>query len=772
MIDDTKNEFAVIPLSQFVMYPEVTVPFSVSEEDSLKALRAAEGRQNKVLMLTENDNAIPFPLYRVGVVAQLESVTRGKSTTQVVAQGLYRFRVESFEKRDGVLYARGFRMLENADLDEGTEKALFATAKDLAESVIKLLPTQLGGLRKQLNKVDHLSTLTHMTLANLDLPVEQKQHWLELDSPKEKALKALEHMKRFRDQLEVQQELAEKFSSKMKNTEREAVLREQLRAIKEALGEKEEGGKESYAKKIEKAGMPPEVLKVAQEEASRLESLGQQSPEGQVIRNYLDWLTAMPWQAEAVSEIDLDEAKRILDRDHHGMPKVKKRLMEHLALMKLARQNKGPDVAAPILLLVGPPGVGKTSLGESVAAALGRKFVRISLGGVSDEAEIRGHRRTYVGAMPGRFVQALKRAGSNQPVVLLDEIDKLGLGFRGDPYSALLEVLDPEQNKNFVDHYLDVPFDLSKVIFIATANTLDTIPAPLRDRTEVIELSGYTLKEKIEIAEHHLVPRQLAKLGITEAKFSVPEKEMGFLISHYTREAGVRDLSRKLESLLRGSAEAILKSDKYVINEAEIRTILGHPRFEDDVKQTDTVPGVVTGLAWTPFGGDILFIEASSSPGSGKLILTGQLGDVMKESAQIAQSLVKARLPGAKADAADAKDVHVHVPSGAVPKDGPSAGVTMTVALASLMTGKKVPTDLAMTGEITLRGAVLPVGGIKEKVLAAHRSGLTRVIIPQKNEHDLEEVPEEVRKQMTFKFAKDIGDVFNEVFPDQARPVA
>ncbi len=766
IIDETKNEFAVIPLTQFVMFPEVTIPFSVNDDDSLKALRAGEARLGKILMLTENDSAIPFPLYRVGVVAQIESVIKGKSASQIVAQGLYRFRVESFEKRNGVLYAKGVRIADDQELEEGTEKALFNTAKNLADSILNLLPGNGGTLRKQLNAVSELSTLLNLTLANLDLPIEKKQFWLEITAPKDKALKALEHMKQFKDQLEVQHELAEKFNTKIRSGEREVVLREQLRAIKEALGEKEEGGKDSYAKKIAASGMPSEVRTVAEEEASRLETLGPQSPEGQVIRNYLDWLTAMPWKAETAKEIDLDEARKILDRDHHGMPKVKKRLLEHLALMKLARQNKGPDVAAPILLLVGPPGVGKTSLGESVAAALGRKFIRISLGGVSDEAEIRGHRRTYVGAMPGRLIQALKRAGSSAPVILLDEIDKLGMGFRGDPYSAMLEVLDPEQNKSFVDHYLDVPFDLSKVIFIATANTLDTIPAPLRDRTEIIELNGYTLNEKIEIAEHHLVPRLLAKLGIVEAKFVVPEKEMSYLISHYTREAGVRDLSRRLESLLRGSAELILQAEKYVITEGEIRKILGHPRFEDDERQHETVPGVVTGLAWTPFGGDILYIEASSSPGSGKLILTGQLGDVMKESAQIAQSLVKARMPGTKEENADQKDVHVHVPSGAVPKDGPSAGVTMTVALASLLMGKKVPTNLAMTGEITLRGAVLPVGGIKEKVLAAHRSGVTRVIMPLRNEHDLEEVPEEVRKQMTFKFARDITDVFNEVFPN------
>ncbi len=759
--------FPIIPVTRFVLFPGVGVPFSVSSEDAQKSLRAAQDGDRHVLFLTENDRVGPFPFYRVGVVAKLDSVAKGKGGSfNITAKGLYRFRAQQFEKKEGVLYGVGEEVVDTAFLDDSTEKALFETAKKLGNEILALPPGNSTTLKKMVDEVPSLAMLNHLTLSNLDLPVEEKQAWLEMTSAKERALKCLELMKRFRDQLTVQRELADKFSRRMQSSEREAVLREQLKAIKEALGEnKGRGAKDdSYAAKIEAAELPEEVKKVAEEEASRLESLGQQSPEGQVIRNYLDWITAMPWKTEVAKEIDLEEARRILDKDHHGMAKVKKRLLEHLALMKLARQNKGPDVAAPILLLVGPPGVGKTSLGESVAEALGRKFVRISLGGVSDEAEIRGHRRTYVGAMPGRFVQALKRASSNQPVMLLDEIDKLGLGFRGDPYSAMLEVLDPEQNKTFTDHYLDVPFDLSKVLFIATANSLESIPAPLMDRVEIIELSGYTMREKVEIAKRHLVPRLLKKLGLTSARFGLSDQGLEFLISHYTREAGVRDLGRRLESLLRGSAEKMLAETDYVVEEKEIRQMLGHPRFRDEDRHPEAIAGVVTGLAWTPFGGDVLHIEASKMPGSGRLILTGQLGDVMKESAQIAQTLVRATLITDNAEGDAKTDVHVHVPSGAVPKDGPSAGVTMTVALASLMTGKKVPTDLAMTGEITLRGLVLPVGGIKEKVLAAHRSGVTRVIIPEKNEQDLEEIPEEVRKQMTFSLAKNISDVFKVAF--------
>ncbi len=758
--------FPIIPVSRFVLFPGVGVPFSVSSDDAQKSLRAAQDGDRHVLFLTENEKVGPFPYYRVGVVAKLESVAKGKNGSfNITAKGLYRFRADQFEKNNGVLCAKGQELVDTSFLDESTEKALFATAKSLGREILEMLPGNANTLKKMVEEVPNLTMLNHLTLSNLDLPVEEKQAWLEMTSQKERALKCLELMKRFRDQLTVQRELADKFSRRMQSSEREAVLREQLKAIKEALGEKNQEKDGSYSAKISEAGMPEAVRKVAEEEASRLENLGNQSPEGQVIRNYLDWLTVMPWKTENAQEIDLEEARRTLDKDHHGMTKVKKRLLEHLAMMKLARQNKGPDVAAPILLLVGPPGVGKTSLGESVAAALGRKFVRISLGGVSDEAEIRGHRRTYVGAMPGRFVQAMKRAGSNQPVMLLDEVDKLGLGFRGDPYSALLEVLDPEQNKTFTDHYLDVPFDLSHTLFIATANSLESIPAPLMDRMEVIELSGYTMLEKVEIAKRHLVPRLLAKLGLLTGRFGLSDKGLEYLISHYTREAGVRDLGRRLESLLRGSAERLLAATEYVVDEKEIREILGHPRFRDEDRHEDAVPGVVTGLAWTPFGGDVLHIEASKMPGNGRLILTGQLGDVMKESAQIAQTLVRATLITNNADNDAKTDVHVHVPSGAVPKDGPSAGVTMTVALASLMTGKKVPTDLAMTGEITLRGLVLPVGGIKEKVLAAHRSGVTRVIIPEKNEQDLEEIPEEVRKQMTFSLAKDIGDVFKVALP-------
>ncbi|MBX9769100.1 MAG: endopeptidase La, partial [Bdellovibrionales bacterium] len=497
-------------------------------------------------------------------------------------------------------------------------------------------------------------------------------------------------------------------------------------------------------------------------ELKRLESMGPQNPESHMIRNYLDWLCSLPWAISAPETIDLEQARQTLEADHYGLEKIKKRILQHLAVMKLRKGGKGS-----ILLLVGPPGVGKTSLGQSIAKALGRKFVRASLGGVRDESEIRGHRRTYIGSLPGRILQSLKRVKENNPVFLLDEIDKLARGFQGDPASALLEVLDPEQNSTFVDHYLDVPFDLSKVFFIATANSLDTIPGPLMDRLEVIDLNGYTTNEKLHIARNHLLSKQLAEHGMEPGQIVIPDDVLLKMINHYTREAGVRELQRVIGNICRASAEKVLNLasapgtiSPVILTAADLEEILGPEKFTHEVVEKIAPPGVVTGLAWTPHGGEILFIESTMMPGTGKLILTGQLGDVMKESAQIASSLVRAKLavtvPGMNFEK---HDLHVHVPSGAIPKDGPSAGIALLTSLASLMTGRSVSPKLAMTGEITLRGAVMPVGGIKEKILAAHRAGIERVILSRKNEKDLRDVPAEVRSQMRFDFVDSASEV-------------
>ncbi len=541
-----------------------------------------------------------------------------------------------------------------------------------------------------------------------------------------------------------------------------------MRAIKEELGEgdpaDESGEKKSLKDRIKDARLPKDIEKVALEQVNRYENMGQQNAESHVIRNYLELILALPWNEESKDELDLDRAQKILDEEHFGLEKIKKHIVQHLAVMKLSPNKKGS-----ILLFVGPPGVGKTSLGQSIAKALGRKFVRAALGGVRDDSDIRGHRRTYVGAMPGRILEGIKRAKEKNPVFMLDEIDKLGRGYGGDPAAALLEVLDPEQNFTFTDQYLDLPFDLSKVFFIATANTLDTIPAPLLDRMEIVQLSGYTTEEKFHIAKNHLIPKQLKEHGLTEAKVVIPDNILNGVIGEYTREAGVRDLQRKIAKLLRSVTEKIVKhvdeDKKIVMDEAMVEDVLGVEKHSYELAQSSAIPGVVTGLAWTPVGGDILFIESAMMPGSGKIQLTGKLGEVMTESAHIGLSLVRSKLsklvPGFDFSKTD---FHIHVPSGSIPKDGPSAGITIFTALCSLVLGKVVDPKLAMTGEITLRGAVMPVGGIKEKLIAAHRAGIKRVILSKRNEKDLREVPAIVKKEMEFIFIENINELTQAVF--------
>lgn len=762
----------VLALRNLVLFPGTTVPIRVGRAQSIAAIRALRNEKSDsdksasqqliaVLQIPQEqkEHISPDELHSMGVLVQIERI-RGneKDGFQLVVRGLERVRVRQAFESGGALRAIAEPVTEPSDVDAATEKTLLDSVKGVAKQILEFFPAGQDQMVTLVDGITDLDFMVNIVAANIDMTIEQKQDLLTETSVRSRAMKLLDLMGQRRDELKVQTEIRDKMTSKLGKNQREAILREQMKAIQEELGDDSDGParSEDYRKKIDDSGMPENVRKVALDELRRLESLGQQSPETHVIRNYLDLLVAMPWKTETEEAIDLKKARETLDADHYGLDKIKKRIVEHLATMKLKEGGRGL-----ILMFSGPPGVGKTSLGQSIAKALGRKFVRVSLGGVRDDSEIRGHRRTYVGAMPGRIIQGLKRAGSKNPVFLLDEIDKLGRGYQGDPAAALLEVLDPEQNATFTDHYMDVPYDLSKVLFIATANSLESIPGPLLDRMEVIELSGYTTAEKHHIAKNHLLPKQLDEHGIKPDQLAVTDEALHQMISHYTREAGVRDLQRKLAAVCRTSTTKIVEgAEKVDVGLNEIEEALGPVRFDHEVTEKQTPPGVVTGLAWTPVGGEILFIESALMPGAGKLTLTGQLGDVMKESAQIALSLIRSRLPQVSASLAfDKKDLHIHVPSGAIPKDGPSAGIALLTSIASLFTGRPVDSKTAMTGEVTLRGAVTPVGGIKEKVMAAHRAGVTRVILARKNEKDLRDVPEEVKAKMKFHLVDDVAEV-------------
>jgi len=758
-----KNWLPVLPVRNLVIFPGTAVPVRVGRPMSVEAIKEAASTGKYLYVVTTKDleddkEASPAQLHHVGVLAKIEKM-RGsdKDGYQLLVRGDERVRLTEFRVEQGCIRAQGEAWADKNDLDPKVSSALMLSLKQLAKEILGLLPADTRQLEELVNGLEDLSFLSYLCAANLEIPIEKKQQLLEIDSLKDRVLSLLDQMQVQKDSLQVQSEIRDRLSHKMGKVQREAILRQHLNAIKEELGEGEDvSTQDSYRKRIEEAGMPAEVKKTALEELKRFETIGAQSPESHVIRNYLDLLCVLPWSKSAEDKIDLDTARKVLDEDHYGLDKIKKRILQHLAVMKMKKEGRGP-----ILLFVGPPGVGKTSLGQSIARALGRKFVRGSLGGVRDDAEIRGHRRTYIGAMPGRIIQSIKRAGENNPVFLLDEIDKMSRSFQGDPASALLEVLDPEQNSNFLDHYLDVPFDLSKVVFIATANSLDTIPGPLLDRMEVIELSGYTTAEKLHIAKNHLIPKQLVEHGLNAEQMTISDEALLRVITHYTREAGVRDLQRHIAAVCRAATEKFVSSGKPVrVERADLEEMLGPERFIHEVAEGLSNPGVVTGLAWTPQGGEILFIESTLMPGTGRLTITGQLGDVMKESSQIALSLVRSQLPHLTPGLEyEKKDLHIHVPSGAIPKDGPSAGIAMLTTLASLFSGKSVDPKLAMTGEITLRGAVMPVGGIREKVMAAHRAGIERLILPKRNERDLKDVPEEVRAALKIDFVETASEV-------------
>ncbi|MBI3557283.1 MAG: endopeptidase La [Deltaproteobacteria bacterium] len=763
MANATNSYYPVLPIKNSVIYPGTVLPLRIGRPRSMAAVQRADGAEQWLVTVAQSkidDNREPVAadLYLVGTLCKIERL-RGSSEDgyQAVVRGVSRFAITSLREDGGYLEAKGEVLADKDDLDAKTAQVLLGSVKTLAGEMLKLLPADTERLSEMLESVDDLGYLSHLCAANIEVGLPLKQELLELVSLKGRVLRLLELMQTSKDSLLVQSEIRDKLSHKLGKVQRESILREQLRTIREELGEGNgPSGDDDYRKRIEDADMPEAVKKTALEELKRLETVGNSSPEAHVIRNYLDLLVGLPWGKSSGSEIDLEKAREILDHDHYGLPKIKKRIVQHLGVMKL-KKNAGGS----ILLLVGPPGVGKTSLGQSIARALGRKFVRGSLGGVRDDAEIRGHRRTYIGAMPGRIIQGIKRAGENNPVFILDEIDKMANSYHSDPAAALLEVLDPEQNSGFLDHYLDVPFDLSKVFFIATANTLESIPGPLLDRMEVIDVSGYTTAEKLHIAKNHLIPKQLEAHGLTANQLVLGDEALMRIITHYTREAGVRELQRHIATVCRASSELVLNASQLPIRIelAGLEEILGNERYAHEVAERVSPPGVVTGLAWTPQGGEILFIEASLMPGSGKLTLTGQLGDVMKESAQIALSVVRSKMPAiVPGFEYDKRDLHIHVPAGAIPKDGPSAGITMLTTIASLFSGRSVDPKLAMTGEVTLRGAVMPVGGIKEKVMAAHRAGIERIIMSKRNQKDLKDVPDEVRSQLKFDFVENVTE--------------
>lgn len=740
------------------------MPLRVGREKSVSALQKALRDHHWIVLVTQKNPQQniekPEDLYSIGTLCKVESFKMDDDGSyNIFVKAYQRVRVLKMREQESFFEALTEGVDDVVSVDKKTQEALLGSIKQISSEVLDLLPGQMQRIKDWIAEIDSLALLTNVCAANADFSLSEKQQLLEIPDLKERALKLLDLLQELKERLKIQIGIRQKLNETFQQNQKENILREQMKVIREELGEDDADNViVKFKEKIAEANMPEEALELANNQLKRLESINSSSPEYQMIRTHLELMTALPWsKSSEQKEVDLDEAERILDEDHFGLDKIKKRILQHLAVMKLRKTHQGS-----ILLFVGPPGVGKTSLGKSIARALGKKYVRVSVGGVRDDAEIRGHRRTYIGALPGRIVSALKKAGENDPVFILDEIDKLSRGFGGDPASALLEVLDPEQNNSFHDHYLDTGFDLSKVFFIATANSLDTIPLPLLDRMEVIDLSGYTLEEKKQIAKKYLWPKQLKEHGIEDNGLTLTDEALSKLLTHYTREAGVRELQRKIASICKFMSLRIVKAhgNTQTVDVKDLEEIFGAERFSADMIESVLPAGVVTGLAWTPVGGDILFIESAQMPGSGQLLLTGQLGEVMQESTKIALSLLKSRLPliDPMLDFSK-KDIHVHVPAGAIPKDGPSAGVTMLSSMASLLLKKPVNPKMAMTGEISLRGSVLPVGGIKEKVIAAHRAGVREIILCRKNEKDLRDVPDEIKKDLKFHFVTHIDEV-------------
>jgi ATP-dependent Lon protease len=754
----------IIPVRNTVLFPGIVGPITVARTRSIAAAQQAvrEQRQVGILLQREAEMADPTPndMHRFGTVANIvRYITAPDGGHHLVCQGDQRFQVTEFLSGWPFFVARVVRIPEPATRTPEIEARFLNLQRQTLEA-LELLPQAPQELIAAVQSVESPSALADLAAAYMDVKPSDKQEILETVDISARIDKVSRILAQRLEVLRLSAEIGKQTKASLDERQREALLREQMAAIQKQLGEGEEGKAAEMAEldaAIAKASMPKEVEDAARKELRRLQRMPEAAAEYGMVRTYLDWLIELPWALPEESPIDIKDARRILDEDHYGLDKIKRRIVEYLAVRKLAPQGK-----APILCFVGPPGVGKTSLGQSIARAMNRKFVRVSLGGVHDEAEIRGHRRTYIGALPGNIIQAIRKAGTRNCVMMLDEIDKLGAGIQGDPGAALLEVLDPEQNNTFRDNYLGVPYDLSRVVFITTANMLDTVPGPLRDRMEIISLAGYTADEKLEIARRYLVKRQMEANGIQPGQVEIDDEALRSIIAHYTREAGVRNLEREIGKALRHAAVRIAEGESGPIRvtAGDLTAILGAPLFENEVAMRTSVPGVATGLAWTPVGGDILFIEATRTPGNGRLILTGQLGDVMKESAQAALSIVKNQAVKLGIDPAlfEKSDIHIHVPAGATPKDGPSAGVAMFMALVSLMTERTIRSDTAMTGEISLRGLVLPVGGIKEKVVAAARAGLTRVMLPARNRRDFDDIPAQAREQLEFVWLERIED--------------
>ncbi len=761
-------ELLILPVRDVVVFPGVVLPIAVNRPRSTAAAQEAVRTRSRIGFLLQKNTSVEDPgpddLYRVGTVASVvRFVTAADGVHHLICQGEQRFEVREFLSSDPVLKARVTLLSDSEEVSREVEaRALYL--RDRAIEALQLLPQTPVELVSTIQAVKAPGQLADLVISVTDADSTDKQAILEtldLGARLDRVIGALS--KRI-EVLKLSREIGEKTREALNERQKQAVLREQLRQIRRELGEEESEGASLEVKElteaIERAGMPDEAKEQALRELHRLERMPEGGGEHSMVRTYLDWLVALPWSKLDPESLDIESARRVLDADHFGLEKVKRRILEFLAVRKLNPQGR-----SPILCFVGPPGVGKTSLGQSIARALGLKFVRVSLGGVHDEAEIRGHRRTYLGALPGNIIQALRRAGTRNPVLMLDEVDKLSASIQGDPYSALLEVLDPEQNSTFRDNYIGLPFDLSQVLFICTANVLDGIPAPLRDRMELIELTGYTEEEKLEIARRYLAPRQLAANGLASSEVRLSDEVLRRIIADYTRESGVRSLERQIGAVLRSIAVGVASGHEGSAEIApdDVLRILGAPRYHGEIAMRTSVPGVATGLAWTPVGGDILFIESSRVPGSGRLILTGQLGDVMKESAQAAVTLVKGQAErlGVDPSGFDKIDLHIHVPAGAIPKDGPSAGVAIFTSLASLLSGRTVRSDVAMTGEISLRGLVLPVGGIKEKTVAAARAGIRTVILPARNRRDYDDIPESTRQRLQFVWAERIDDVLS-----------
>ncbi|RDU36282.1 endopeptidase La [Neobacillus piezotolerans] len=774
MAETNEKDVPLLPLRGLLVYPTMVLHLDVGREKSVQALEKAMVDDHLIFLTTQKDISIDEPseedLYTIGTLTRVKQMLKlPNGTIRVLVEGLNRAKIVSFEDLDDY-FSVTVELFEDKETKDVEDQALMRTMLDYFEQYIKMSKKISAETYSSVADIEEPGRMADIISSHLPLKLKDKQEILETIDVKERMSKVVDIIHNEKEVLNLEKKIGQRVKRSMERTQKEYYLREQMKAIQKELGEKEgkTGEIAELTEKIELAGMPENVKATAFRELDRYEKVPSSSAESAVIRNYIDWLVALPWTKRTDDDLDIDRAEKILNEDHYGLEKVKERVLEYLAVQKLTNSLKGP-----ILCLAGPPGVGKTSLARSIARSLNRNFIRVSLGGVRDESEIRGHRRTYVGAMPGRIIQGMKKAGTINPVFLLDEIDKMSSDFRGDPSAAMLEVLDPEQNYNFSDHYIEEPYDLSKVMFIATANNLATIPGPLRDRMEIITIAGYTEIEKVHITKDHLLPKQIKENGLSKGTLQVREDAILKTVRYYTREAGVRSLERQMATICRKTAKIIVAGEKkkVVVTEKNLEEFLGKPKFRYGQAELEDQVGVATGLAYTTVGGDTLQIEVSISPGKGKLVLTGKLGDVMKESAQAAFSYIRSKAEelGIEPDFHEKHDIHIHVPEGAVPKDGPSAGITIATALVSALSGRPIRREVGMTGEITLRGRVLPIGGLKEKTLSAHRAGLTKVILPKDNEKDIDDIPESVRNEMQFVLVSHVDEVLKHALSDGGR---